>query len=521
MSSGEFRQIKIHNIRFGRATNSSSSHSIVIIPRPTSASEQIDPYGGYGRNMFQLVTKESKRNYIAAQIFTAMGKLLPADMAWIAATRWAGASGVIADPSAELNEETLEEIREKWDAADGVDHQSVMDLPMEWPSQWGSVQKHAVDRDFLADFLAFIDRDDVVICGGSDESDAEDSPLKGTGRDFGALFSGYSSAKMLARKDGSYWTMINTDSGNKIRFSFADEPAPFAASAPELVDLSITDYCNEGCGFCYRGSTTRGAHAKREDLHEILRALAEEKVFEVAIGGGEPTLHPLFFSEILGSIRRRGMIPNFTTRKLDWLSDVINVKRVLDAGAAFAFSVHNAEDVARLSRAIASTGAETDLKVYMQHALGSLVDEEQFAELIRAAESTRFSLTLLGYKQTGRGKAFGEKPSSRWMDILESSAAARDRYGRWIGIDTVIAKKYEHELAQRGVPAMLITPSEGTFSCFINAVTGRLHSSSYDDTEGVQIMEMNRRSYEYPCIKSGVIREAFVEARAQSARNAL
>jgi|JI10StandDraft_1071094.scaffolds.fasta_scaffold00157_123 hypothetical protein len=516
MSENTTKKLRIHNVRFGRATNSSSSHSIVVLPRGATEADQIDSDGSYGWNGFQLATKESKRNYLATQVFLTMREFVPEDIAWHAAAKWVGAIGVPGDHREEMKDDTDLDVG-------GVDHQSVMLLPLAWPSPYeGRPHPRGIDIEFLRDFSAWIEQENVVICGGNDNTEEDDPPLKEEGKKFEYPI-GYSPRvgfdHYLARKDGSYWTLVNVSGGHKIRLSFGDEIAPAAASAPELVDLSITDYCDEGCGFCYRGSTVRGKHAEKSDIEGILWALAELKVFEVAIGGGEPTTHPLFF-QLLSRIRRMGMMPNFTTRKLEWLNDFKNVKDVLDAGAAFAFSVHNAEDVHRLSEAIGKTGCEGQLNVSMQHALGSLDNEEGFAELIRAAEETAFPLTLLGYKNTGRGRAFGEKPSSRWLDIIEESNRAKKRYGSWVGIDTVIVERYAEELDKRGVPGILRTRGEGNFSCFINAVSMRLHASSFDGSEGIDLREPNDCSGRPGGTSKKIVQQSFLAAQKAAAEKA-
>jgi uncharacterized radical SAM superfamily Fe-S cluster-containing enzyme len=93
---------------------------------------------------------------------------------------------------------------------------------------------------------------------------------------------------------------------------------PRAGAVPELLDVSITDYCATGCPFCYRGSTEAGQHASTSYLRRLAAACGEAGVFEVAIGGGEPTEHPDFV-EILRAFRDAGVVPNFTTRNVDYL----------------------------------------------------------------------------------------------------------------------------------------------------------------------------------------------------------
>src|SRR6185503_11282388 len=96
---------------------------------------------------------------------------------------------------------------------------------------------------------------------------------------------------LVCRSDGAWWTLFRRDSGAKVRMTFVDDAQPYVrSSAPELVDVKITDYCPFGCPFCYQGSTHQGLHADDEVLGALIRQLGELRVFEMAIGGGEPTL---------------------------------------------------------------------------------------------------------------------------------------------------------------------------------------------------------------------------------------
>ncbi len=83
-------------------------------------------------------------------------------------------------------------------------------------------------------------------------------------------------------------------------------------SAPTLADIQITTKCNLRCPHCYANSSPNGGHISWDDLILALDNFLRVGVFQVALGGGEPTLHPRF-TEILKAVRDRGMVPNLTT----------------------------------------------------------------------------------------------------------------------------------------------------------------------------------------------------------------
>ncbi len=84
------------------------------------------------------------------------------------------------------------------------------------------------------------------------------------------------------------------------------------AKGPNLLDVSITNRCNRCCDFCYRHSSPVGEDITLEDYQIIIDNAKECGVQQIAIGGGEPTIHP-HFCEILEMTRINGIIPNYST----------------------------------------------------------------------------------------------------------------------------------------------------------------------------------------------------------------
>lgn len=81
---------------------------------------------------------------------------------------------------------------------------------------------------------------------------------------------------------------------------------------PDLLDVSITNRCNRGCDFCYRHSTHVGEDITLEHYQIIIDNAKACGVQQIAIGGGEPTIHPNF-CEILEMTRMNGIVPNYST----------------------------------------------------------------------------------------------------------------------------------------------------------------------------------------------------------------
>lgn len=92
---------------------------------------------------------------------------------------------------------------------------------------------------------------------------------------------------------------------------------------PNLLDVSITSRCNKCCDFCYRQSNNVGQDISVEDYKLILKNAQECGVQQIALGGGEPTLHP-YFCEILKMTRKSGIIPNFSTNGENLTNEILS-----------------------------------------------------------------------------------------------------------------------------------------------------------------------------------------------------
>src|SRR4029077_3448066 len=304
--------MKISSVRLGHANNSSSTHSILI----NSGYKAIGPECGdfqYGWDWFHLKDKENKSKYLATLVFDSLRQGM-------------------ADEHASMIARELTGFSPKDEAPDGyayVDHQSVICFP----------KKYGTDHlyhDFLKEFVAYVQNNpNVSIRGGNDNSeDPGDQGFGGGPRDWSPrneelgeehaiklLPRDSRNVPLFGRKDRDWWGLYNREGGGKIRLSFNDQAAPYlSASLPELVDVKITDYCPHGCGFCYQSSTQKGKHACIGIIEKIFWELHRAQVFEVALGGGETTMHPEFV-KILEIADGQGVTPNFTTFNMAWTQD--------------------------------------------------------------------------------------------------------------------------------------------------------------------------------------------------------
>jgi MoaA/NifB/PqqE/SkfB family radical SAM enzyme len=113
-----------------------------------------------------------------------------------------------------------------------------------------------------------------------------------------------------------YKSFFNTETG-----LYARDTDPFLCPKPELLDISITNKCTRACSFCYMNSSPTGdSFMSIENLNKILDQ--SDWVYQIALGGGEPTVHPQFV-EILQTIKRRNICPNYTSNGDNLTENVI------------------------------------------------------------------------------------------------------------------------------------------------------------------------------------------------------
>jgi len=102
-------------------------------------------------------------------------------------------------------------------------------------------------------------------------------------------------------------------------------------SAPETVHLAITARCNLACSGCYVPHFATGAELSAAELCALIDKWARMRVFQLAVGGGEPLLRQDLF-DVLAYAHERGIVPNLTTNGTLLTPDA--VRRLEGAGVA-------------------------------------------------------------------------------------------------------------------------------------------------------------------------------------------
>jgi organic radical activating enzyme len=107
---------------------------------------------------------------------------------------------------------------------------------------------------------------------------------------------------------------------------------------PEFYDVKITGKCKGNCQGCYMDSTEDQEHYDAlNNLKKFFEPMTpNQRPFQIAYGGGEPTLHPDFCS-ILEYTHSLGIVPNYTTNGMFIYEQ--NAMEILEATKKYSMAV--------------------------------------------------------------------------------------------------------------------------------------------------------------------------------------
>lgn len=483
--------MKITFYREGFANNSSSSHSIIF---SSSANVSDDYYyGDFGWDFFTCKTREAKESYLLSTLKSNFPRKNR-----IYFDRWV---------KLYLNDvfEDIDSLYKLNVEGYGIDHQSIITLPNDYSNpNFPSVE-------FFTDLHKELISNEYVILGGNDNSDnshtySDEHQYVEKRNNIIDLLERLTDigGQIYCVKDYNTreWVLSRRDTGTIAKFCFDydlkqgysesiedlldshDSPLyDMKSSFPYLVDLKITDSCPFNCMWCYQSSTPMGVHADANFIMDnILPELRRANVFEVVIGGGEPTVHPHLL-EIVSAFSDARFKIGITTKNYQF-GKTQEDKNVLAKINSIAISCNSLKELKKveywLNNILVHNYDNPD--IYIQTILGLMDLDELNTFLDYASKLDIECVTLLGYKNFGFGNNF--KPNDlgdKWIELIK-------KYSNYIsfGIDSVIARQYRSILNYHGVHSEYLVGTEGKQTCYVNAVEKYVAPSSFIDNANVQ-----------------------------------
>ena len=164
------------------------------------------------------------------------------------------------------------------------------------------------------------------------------------------------------------------------------------------MDISITNWCDKGCAFCYKSSTRRGQHMALPDYKNVIDQAAEMGVFQVALGGGNPNQHPDFV-QILEYTASKEIVPNYTTNGRGLSKDILEATRK-HCGAVAVSAYEPYDETAETIKTLTACGIKVNVHFILDAesinvAIAWLRDPPKFLQEINA-------IIFLNYKPSGR-----------------------------------------------------------------------------------------------------------------------
>ncbi|UXX83023.1 radical SAM/SPASM domain-containing protein [Roseovarius pelagicus] len=189
------------------------------------------------------------------------------------------------------------------------------------------------------------------------------------------------------------------------------------------MDISITNWCDKGCAFCYKSSTKHGQHMAFSDYKNVIDQASEMGVFQVALGGGNPNQHPDFV-EILEYTAAKDIVPNYTTNGRGLSSEILEATRK-HCGAVAVSAYEPFDETAGTIQTLTSHGIKVNVHFILDSesidlAIKWLNEPPEFLRGINA-------IIFLNYKPSGR-KVFEKRMlrnSNRLDEFFELATSSQ------------------------------------------------------------------------------------------------
>jgi radical SAM protein with 4Fe4S-binding SPASM domain len=197
-----------------------------------------------------------------------------------------------------------------------------------------------------------------------------------------------------------YSTLFNSESGFFLRIEDLGFELPFwSESGPELLDISITRWCDRECLRCYRTANTYGKHMQLEHYNQIMEQAHKLPVMQVALGGGNPNQHPDFCKILQMTREEYGIVPSYTTNGRGLTKEVLEASSIYcGAVAVSAYSPYKELELA--IKKLTLQGIKTNIHFVLDK--DSITTAIQWLKEPPAFLSAVNALIFLNYKPFGR-----------------------------------------------------------------------------------------------------------------------
>ena len=271
-------------------------------------------------------------------------------------------------------------------------------------------------------------------------------------------------------KNGNY-TVTIFDDGTKVRSNNLDF---FEAKYPESMDLKITNKCygngNGLCPMCHECSSPDGKHGDILNLPFLDTLLPYT---EIAIGGGNPLLHPDLV-QFLKGLKARKLIANMTVNQWTFMQSLDYLKSLIDEKLIYGVGVSLTDPNDKFIEAV------KEFPNAVIHVINGITSREHMQKLA----NNELKLLILGYKEFGRGNEL-YADSGAEINILKHEMydalpdIVNDGWFKCISFDNLAIKQLDPKrLMSDSEWASFYMGDDGKFTLYVDGVNREYAMSS-------------------------------------------
>lgn len=195
-------------------------------------------------------------------------------------------------------------------------------------------------------------------------------------------------------------------SGNTLRLALNPSEPIKEVTYPEFYDVKVTSKCGGGCGYCYQNSVD--SVLNQEGIVERFLSFfgkfdRNQKPFQIAFGGGEPTAHPDFL-RLMEECFKLGITPNYTTNGMWAFSpekdEILKVTKKICGGVAVSTHPHLEKYWREAANLLIDNGTPTNLHII----IGNRESMDTFAEIYKEFTGRIKYFVLLPLSAQGRSQ---------------------------------------------------------------------------------------------------------------------
>lgn len=286
----------------------------------------------------------------------------------------------------------------------------------------------------------------------------------------------------------NYYAFFNQKTGFFARVEDYGCEEPFWSwHGPELLDISITNWCDRECPICYRESNPNGKNMLVGDYEMVMQQASRMHVFQVALGGGNPNQHPDFCEIIRLTREKYNIVPSYTTNGRG-LTDRILCESKKYCGAVAVSAYPPYEETKGAVELLYRYGIRTNIHFVIDRnsvetAIGWLEHPPGYFDMLNA-------IIFLNYKPVGRGNycSLLLKHSDKLEKFFMLATCREHKFK--IGFDSCMASGLVNYTNIS--PTLYEGCESGRFSMFISEDM-RMYPCSFmaTDYEGIKITENN------------------------------